>query len=82
MPKPTAPPKNCVVYHYRGLIEMPKLRKGRPSFRWFDGWSENGANGGATYPWMSRQQCLQDAKSRDAKAVFVRPESTYSKRSQ
>ena len=59
-----------IVYHYRGQIE----RHRRGHFWWARGYSEE-LDGGVGYPWMTRQECLRDAKARGATATFVEPRS-------
>ncbi len=56
-------------YHYRGRIERPD---GRGSYRWVEGWSENGETGGVLYPWMTRAEARQEAKRSGGRAVFRR----------
>jgi len=61
-----------LLYTHRGPIERPcRGRRGRPSYRWTDGFSETSPNGGVTYPWMTRRECQADARAQGAKAKFV-----------
>lgn len=65
--------KLVITYHYRGLMEVPAPRNGKPNYRWVHGYSENGPSGGETQPWLTVQQCRNDAKARGGRAVVVRP---------
>ena len=59
-----------VVYWYRGPVEKPKQVKGRPAgYKFVDGFSEQGAHG-PCYPWMTRRECLLDARKRGVRALF------------
>jgi len=63
----TAPTRR---YFYRGQIEVPCTRRGRPSYRKTAGYSQNGKNGQVTYPWQSRRQCQLEARIDGVRAVF------------
>lgn len=56
-----------ITYYYRGDIERGN---GAPGYSWVRGYSENSADGGATYPLMSSRECREDAKLKGAIAVF------------
>ncbi len=58
-----------IEYLYRGRIERPD---GRGSYRWAEGWSENGEAGRPLYPWMTRAEAREEAKRRGGRAVFQR----------
>lgn len=62
--------KATIVYTYRGSIE----RATRRGYAWRDGFSETSAEGRPLYPWLTRAECMADAKARGARAAFVRPE--------
>ena len=60
-----------IDYFYRGQIERFRMSdRGRNP--WQDGYSENGQNGMALYPWLTYRECQADAKARDGRAVFHR----------
>lgn len=63
-----------IEYIYRGRVERVKRRRGRRlgSYEWREGYSENAPDGSASYPWMTRTECREDANKRGARAVFVR----------
>jgi len=63
-----------ITYTYRGSVE-----RGR-DYRWQDGYSETSADGGVLYPWMTRRECQQDAKSKGGKALFYTPPGPGAKR--
>ena len=65
--------KAAVVYYYRGLTERGT---GEPGYRWVEGWSENSAEGKELFPWMTRRECLAEARSNGVKALFVRLDTT------
>ena len=58
---------SAINYHYRGRIERGN---GKPGYNWHPGYSETTADGGECSPWMTRRECLADARTRGAKAVF------------
>lgn len=68
--------RQTIVYTYRGLIERGSLTRGRPSYRWCNGYSATSPEGHVYYPWGTKRECQREAKARGAKAVFVVPEST------
>ncbi len=59
---------NVVIYKYRGLIEKI-TSTGRVS--WIEGYSADGENGAALYPWMGKRDCQKEAKQQRKKALFV-----------
>lgn len=57
-----------ITYYYRGEVERGT---GGPRYGWHPAWSPNGEDGkGETFPWMTRKECLLDAKAQDATAIF------------
>lgn len=64
--------KSAVTYYYRGSVERPtRRRKDRPhcpSYIWHRGYSEGGET--PQYPWMTRVECVADARARGSRAVF------------
>ncbi len=56
-----------ITYYLRGQIEVGT---GGPGYRWAQGYSESAPNGGICYPWMSRNDCIRDARARGAVAHF------------
>lgn len=56
-----------ITYYYRGQIERGN---GKPGYDWHNGYSENSSAGGALAPWMTKRECQQDAKSKNAQAIF------------
>lgn len=56
-----------IVYHHRGQVERGN---GKSGYDWHDGYSENAEDGSATFPWMTKAECRQDAKAQGAKAAF------------
>lgn len=61
-----------IVYHYRGTVERGN---GKPGYDQHAGYSENAADGSATFPWMTRRECQADARARGAVADFANPEN-------
>jgi hypothetical protein len=61
---------NEIVYTYRGGVERGT---GEPGYRWRDGYSESTADGHATFPWMTKRECQNDARTRGAVARFFVP---------
>lgn len=71
-----------ITYVYRGQVERGCLvngRHGRPSYRWHDGYSQE-TEQGPLYPWLTRAECLKDAKSQGCKALFYTPPGPGEKR--
>ncbi len=66
--------KQVITYVYRGRIERGT------DYRWCDGYSQDSADGLPTYPWMTRQECIRDAKSKGEKAQFYTPPGPGAKR--
>jgi hypothetical protein len=64
--------KPTITYTYRGMIERGRPVKGRPSYEWFEGYSETGANGEVGFPWMTYRECQQEARTVGAVAKFER----------
>jgi hypothetical protein len=58
--------KQKIIYTYRGGVE----RGVGGSYVWRNGYSESGINGEVYYPWMTKKECIHDAKVRGAVAVF------------
>lgn len=59
---------NTITYTYRGPVERGN---GKPGYDWHDGYSETTDTGAVLYPWMTFRECQQDARKRNACAVFV-----------
>lgn len=59
-----------IQYFYRGPIERPAMKHGKPSYAWHAGYSENGESGGALSGWMTKRECQRDARNRGAVAEF------------
>lgn len=57
--------KKEIVYTYRGHIERGA------DYHWTDGYSATTDEGHVLYPWMTKQECRQEAKRKGARAVFV-----------
>lgn len=57
-----------IIYTYRGIIE----RGIGGSYEWKDGYSPTTDDGGVLYPWMTRKECIHDAKAQGKRAVFQR----------
>jgi hypothetical protein len=55
-----------IEYFHRGKVE----RGTGQGYEWREGYSANSANGKPTSPWMTRFECMADAKKRGCKAVF------------
>ena len=55
-----------ITYYYRGLIE----RGAR--YRWVEGWSPRGENGGIQYPWCTKREAQTAEKALGNKCLFVR----------
>lgn len=64
--------KPTITFYYRGQVERLSLRSRRSP--WRDAYSEQGAYGGPSYPWMTYRECQAEAKARGCRAVFVRQE--------
>lgn len=77
MAKTKADNRPTITYHYRGQVERPKKANGKPiaAYTWREGFSPDGDDGSPQFPWMTRQECRQEAKARGARAVF-KPETT------
>jgi hypothetical protein len=60
--------KKIIEYAYRGQIEVGSPNAG---YRWVDGYSETGPDGGVLYPWMSAQDCRRDAAQRGCRASLT-----------
>lgn len=60
--------KKEIIYHYRGPVE-----RGGPRGGWFwrDGYSIQGKYG-PSYPWLTKPEARQEAKSMGGRAVFMR----------
>lgn len=59
-----------IEYIYRGKVE--RWAPYKRSYVWHHGYSQNGENGGALYPWMTKRECEIDAKKQGGRAVFVK----------
>lgn len=59
---------NTITYIYRGQVERGD---GKPGYDWHAAYSETSPEGQVLYPWMTHAECLADAKSRHARAVFT-----------
>jgi hypothetical protein len=59
------------TYYFRGQIEV--VSNGQ--YKWVDGYSAQGNNGGTLYPWETKKQCRNDAKKEGLKAVFMESQS-------
>ena len=66
-------PSVTITYIYRGPIEIPWPKNGKPSYTWTNGWSEYKGKE-VVYPWMRKCDCRADARSRGAMAKFIREE--------
>ena len=62
--------KKKLVYKHRGSVE--RWSPSKRGYIWRDGYSEDGASGGVLYPWNTKEECRQDARSRGGVAVFHR----------
>jgi hypothetical protein len=61
--------KLVIVYHHRGQIERRCVTDdGRLYYKWYEAYSEDGADGTVTYPWLTYRECQFEAKQRGAKA--------------
>lgn len=56
-----------ITYYYRGEVERGN---GKPGYDWHPAWSANNEEGRALYPWLTRKECLEDAKRQGATAIF------------
>ena len=56
--------RSVVIYHYRGQVERG------PWYDWRDGYSANHPKGGVVYPWLTKNECRDDAGRWGARAVF------------
>jgi len=56
--------KQKLTYTYRGRVKSDD--------GWCDGFSPD-RDGLPTYPWLTRAQCIRDAKSKGGKAQFSGP---------
>lgn len=61
---------NLIVYYYRGQVERGT---GKPGYRWHNGYSENSADGSPLHPWLTAQECKDDARRRGARAKLAIP---------
>ena len=59
--------KKYIVYEYRGKIE---IGNGKPGYDWHPGYSETSESGLISYPWMTRRECQQQARSQGCIARF------------
>lgn len=59
--------KKTITYTYRGQVERGN---GKPGYDWHRGYSETTESGGILCPWMTRAECIADAKGRGAVAQF------------
>jgi hypothetical protein len=57
-----------ILYRYRGDI----YPVGNTAERAVDGFSDDGEYGDVNYPWVTRQQCLDDARAEGCRARFER----------
>ena len=55
------------TYYYRGGVERPTSR----GYVWRDGYSANGEDGGALYPWVTKREAQTSCKAIGMRAVFV-----------
>jgi hypothetical protein len=62
--------KKTITYYYRGMIERGA------NYDWREGWSANSEEGQTLYPWNTKRECQAEAKTKGAKAVFVRADAT------
>lgn len=53
-----------ITYTYRGGVKRGS------NYHWEDGYSETTPDGGVLYPWMTRKECIADAKTKGCKAIF------------
>ena len=61
--------KELVFFYYRGSIERVS---GKPMhYRWFNGYSERAPDGGVLYPWMTKKECMAEARGAGFRAVFI-----------
>lgn len=63
-------PEKIIEYFHRGRIERGN---GKPGYDWHEGYSANAADGSTLYPWMTRLECIADARAQGAKALFHYP---------
>ena len=68
------PPKT-ITYYYRGDVERGRRRRGVFFYAWQRGYSATGPSGGVLCPWMTKQECLADARKQGARARFVEESS-------
>lgn len=61
-----------ITYYYRGDIERWDSK--RRSYVWKRGYSERGSSGGPLYPWLTKSECKDDARSQGQRAEFVEQE--------
>lgn len=56
-----------IIFKYRGLIESPC----KGGYKWKNGYSPDGVNGGIVYPWQGKKECFKQAKIEGKKAIFI-----------
>jgi hypothetical protein len=59
--------EKVITYHFRGQVE--RFRGGQ--YHWIDGYSENSPKGNPLHPWMTKEECREDAKKWGCKARFL-----------
>lgn len=59
--------KPTITYYYRGNVERWYGHR----CKWLDGYSPNGPGGREQQPWMTKDECRDDAKKQGARAMFV-----------
>ena len=64
--------RKTIVFVRGDMIERGRPdRRGRPSYRWFDGWLRI-VDGKETYPPVTYREAQAEAKAAGARAVFQR----------
>ena len=63
--------RTVLVFVLRGMIEVGCPRRGKPFYRWAEGYSEK-AEGAVIFPWMTYRQCQSQARVQGCVAKFER----------
>jgi len=59
-----------MYFRHRGQVERPTTR-GKPSYRWCEGYSEDEGDGKGTFPWLTRAECRAEARKQGRTARFI-----------
>ena len=65
--------ENIIVWYYCGQIEIAKTCKTNKKLkiRWVNGYARKTPAGQIEYPWLSKNQCLAQAKLENKKSHFI-----------